>query len=146
MDLIRKTYVEINLKNIEENVRKVIQRCNTYKYYFGVIKADSYGLGDINNVDAIINGGCNYLAVATLEEALEIRSKVKDTPILCFGRIPREYLDICHKNNITITINTLEYLKEIEDCNIDNLKVHIKTNTGMNRMRNIKFRRVKRSI
>ena len=70
--MYRNTYVEVNLKNIEENVRKLISKYNNYKYYFGVVKADCYGHNDIKTVQAIIRGGCNYLAVATLEEALEI--------------------------------------------------------------------------
>ena len=42
--MYRNTYVEVNLKNIEENVRKLISKYNNYKYYFGVVKADCYGI------------------------------------------------------------------------------------------------------
>jgi alanine racemase len=126
----RNTYVEVNLSNLEYNVKTLINRYSDYKYYFGVVKADCYGHG-IKCVKSIISAGCNYLAVATLDEALEIRQKFKNIPILCLGIINVKYLSICKKNNITITISNLDYLK---DVNVTNLKVHIKINTGMNRL------------
>ena len=43
-------------------------------------------------------------------------------------------MDVCIKNNITITINNLSYLNEIIKQETNNLKVHIKLNTGMNRL------------
>lgn len=132
--MYRNTYIEVNLKNIESNVKEIIKKYNDYKYYFGVVKADCYGHNDIETVNAIIKGGCNYLAVATLEEALEIRKQITDIPILCLGIIPLEYIDICEKNNITITISNLEYLEKLITNENKNLKVHIKVNTGMNRL------------
>lgn len=132
--MYRNTYIEVNLKNIESNVREIIKKYDDYKYYFGVVKADCYGHNDIETVNAIIKGGCNYLAVATLEEALEIRKQITDIPILCLGIIPLEYIDICEKNNITITISNLEYLEKLIINENRSLKVHIKVNTGMNRL------------
>ena len=75
--MYRNTYVEVNLSNLKYNVETLIKKYNDYKYYFGVVKADCYGHNDISVVKTIINAGCNYLAVATLEEALDIREKIK---------------------------------------------------------------------
>ena len=132
--MYRNTYVEVNLKNIESNVKKLINKYNNYKYYFGVVKADCYGHNHMKVVETIINAGCNYLAVATLGEALEIREEIKDIPILCLGIIPFEYIEKCIQNNITVTISNLEYLDKVLLEKHDNLKVHIKINTGMNRL------------
>lgn len=130
--LCRNTYVEVNLNNIQDNVKKVIDKYNQYKYYFGVVKADCYGHNDIGAVKSIIKGGCNYLAVATLDEALQIREQIKDIPILCLGVMPCEFLKEYVQNNITMTISSLQQLNEISDFR--GLKVHIKLNTGMNRL------------
>lgn len=132
--MYRNTYVEINLKNIENNVKKIIKKYSDYKYYFGVVKADSYGHDDLKTVKAIIDGGCNYLCVATLDEAIEIRNELKEIPILCLGVINKEYIKTCEKENITITINSLEYMEELGKIDIINLKAHLKINTGMNRL------------
>ena len=99
----RNTYVEVNLRNIKENVNKVIKQYNEYKYYIGVVKANCYGHNDIKSVKAVIDGGCNYLAVATLDEALYIR-KYTNIDILCLGVIPVEYINKAIENNITVTI------------------------------------------
>lgn len=127
----RNTFAEVNLGNITHNVEKIISTYPSYKYYIGVVKADSYGHDDLSTVKAIIAGGCNYLAVATLDEALIIRNEIKDIPILCLGVINHKYLNICLENNIDITVNSLDYLKDID---ISNLNIHIKLNTGMNRL------------
>lgn len=131
---MRKTYCEINLSNLEKNVRMVINTYNNYLYYFGVVKADCYGHGDIKCIQSIINGGCNYLAVATMKEALFIREHYKDIPILFLGVATSEDIDICIKNNITISICYIEQVKEFINCNLEGLKVHIKVNSGMNRL------------
>lgn len=131
INMHRNTCVYIYLNNIKHNIRKVIEKCNNYKYYMGVVKADSYGHCDNKVIRTIINSGCNYLAVATLDEALEIRENIKDIPILCLGLIDQKYIDICVNNNITITVDDYDYVKSISNKNV---KVHIKINTGMNRL------------
>ena len=132
--MYRHSYVEINLSNIKHNVETFIKKYNKYQYYFGVVKADSYGHNDILPVKSIIEGGCNYLAVSSLDEALEIRKQIKDIPILCLGIINVEYLFLCLEKNITVTISNLEYLEELLKNNLKGLKVHIKVDTGMNRL------------
>ena len=138
MDIVRRTYAEINIGAIESNVNKIVNKFDKYKYRFAVVKADAYGRGILEVSKAVIKGGCNYLAVATLEEALIIRREIPEIPILCLGVIHKEYIKECIINNITITANTLEYLEEIIEYDTKDLKVHLKLNTGMNRLRNFK--------
>ena len=129
--MYRNTYVEINLSNIKYNVESLIKKHSGYKYYIGVVKDECYGHGYVKPVQTIIDAGCNYLAVSTLEEALTIRKEIKDVPILCLGIIDIKYLSKCVKNNITITISNIDYLNKIK---VKNLKAHLKINTGMNRL------------
>ncbi len=126
----RNTYVEIDLKSIYHNIKKVIEKVPSYSYYFGVVKADGYGHGE-EIIHTLLQAGINYLAVATLDEALEIRKQFLEIPILCLGYIGIEYLDICEQKDITITVPSLEYAKAIKD---KNLKCHIKIDTGMHRL------------
>ena len=134
MDIYRKTYAEIDLKAIISNIEKIVKKYDEYKYRFAVVKADAYGRGIVEVSKAVVKGGCNYLAVATLEEGLKIRKEINDVPILCLGVVHAEYLNKCAENNIAVTINSLEYLKLFLKENIRNIKVHIKINTGMNRL------------
>lgn len=132
--MYRNTYVEINLDNIKYNVKNFINKHPNYKYYFGVVKADSYAHNSIETVKSIIDGGCNYLAVSNLDEAIKIRNYINGIPILCLGIIDLKYISKCIDNNITVTISNFDYLKKLLSLNISNLKVHIKVNTGMNRL------------
>ena len=132
--MYRKTYVEINLKNIKENVKKIVTKLDNYKYHIAVVKADSYSHYSNKTVCKIIDGGANYLAVSSLEEALIIRKDIKYLPILVLGIVPKDSLDVCSKNNISITISNLDYVKSIDFSKCSNLKVHLKVNTGMNRL------------
>lgn len=129
--MYRNTYVEINLDNIYDNIVK-IKKTYPYEYYIGVVKADCYSHG-IKSIQSIIDAGCNYLAVATLEEALEVRELYNDIPILCLGIVLLKDLHICVDKKITITINSIDYYNEIKNTNFK-LNIHIKLNTGMNRL------------
>ena len=133
--MYRHTYVEVNLGNIKKNIKTIINRCNLYDYYFGVVKADSYGHYSNKVIEAICDAGINYLAVATLDEAIEIRKDIKDIPILILGIVDLKFINECIDNNITICLSNKEYVEKLSKLdNISNLKVHFKINTGMNRL------------
>lgn len=130
--MYRSTHIKINLDNINNNITEIIKKYDNYDYYFGVVKGNCYGHG-IQIIETLIKNGINYLAVSSLDEALEIREINKNIPILCLQPIDTEYLDICSKNNITITVHSSTYVKNIK--NIDNpITVHIKIDSGMSRL------------
>lgn len=133
--MYRKTYVEINIDNLKNNVKNIVEYYNNYKYYFGVVKGNCYGHGITYVINELIEAGVNYLAVSSLEEALEIRKINKKIPIISLEPIRVEYIDICMKNNITITIHDYDYAKQLLNEKISkNLKVHLKVDSGMNRI------------
>lgn len=127
--MIRQTYELINLKKLENNVKTIVNSSSDYKYHIAVVKANCYGLG-IKCVKSILLGGANYLAVSSLEEALKIR-KITNTRILVLEPIDTKYIDKAHKNNITLTISSLEYLNKVKN---KEFTCHLKINTGMNRL------------
>lgn len=127
--MIRKTYELINLKKIENNVKTIINSSKEYKYHIAVVKANCYALG-IKCIKSILLGGANYLAVSSLDEALKVR-KITDTRILVLEPIDTKYINIANKNNITLTISSLEYLNKVKN---KIFTCHLKINTGMNRL------------
>ena len=133
--MYRKTYVEINIDNLKNNVKNIIKYYNNYKYYFGVVKGNCYGHGTTYVINELIESGVNYLAVSSLEEALEARKINNKIPILSLEPIRVEYIDICIKNNITITVHDYGYAKELINKKINKkLKIHFKIDSGMNRI------------
>ena len=125
----KRTEVIINLKNLEYNAKSICEKFKDYKYRIGVLKSNAYGHG-YKVVNSFIKGGINYIAVSYISEALEIRKYNKDIGILCTEIIDVDFLDVAIKNNITLTIDSINYLKNISmKC-----KIHIKVNSGMNRL------------
>ena len=126
---MRDTYALINLTNLANNIKEIIKNY-PYKYYFGVVKANAYGHG-LETIKTMEKSGINYFCVATLEEALEVR-KLTKKPILCFGYVNTKDIDLVIKNNITLSIVSFDYFKELLNEN-QKIKVHLKINSGMNR-------------
>ena len=132
--MYRNTYVEIDVQQIKENIKNIIKKNSDYKYYFGVVKGNAYGHGT-GICKWIVEAGINYLAVSTIEEALEIREKVsKDIPILILQPINLDYVDLCIKNKLTIIINSYDNYLKLKKMNPKGLKVHMKIDSGMNRL------------
>lgn len=132
--MYRNTYAEINVGNLQHNVKEILNKYPEYQYYFGVVKGNAYGHSD-KVVKYLVKSGINYLAVASLEEGISIRKDGVTTPILCLEPIDIDYLDICIENNITITVHDLYYYKQLMQKNIENqLKVHIKIDSGLCRL------------
>jgi alanine racemase len=131
--MYRKTFIEINLDNIIKNVKTIIKKYPNYKYYIGMVKSNAYGHG-MYVINEMINNGINYLAVSNLEEALDIRRFNKNIPILCVEPIELDFIDVASKNNITITIHDIDYFKKLNSQIKNKVKVHIKIDTGMNRL------------
>lgn len=133
-ELTRKTYIEIDMDTLTNNVDKIITEYKGYNYYIGVVKGNVYGHGSYA-INAFLASGVNYLAVSSLEEALNIRKINKEVPILCLEPICLDFALLAHQNNITLTVSSLDYLKKLTEIIKDKtLKIHIKINSGMNRL------------
>lgn len=124
-------YNIVNIKNIKKNINYIKERYN-YEYYMAVVKANCYGLG-YEEICKNIEDQVSYFVVTLLNEAINLR-KITNVPILCLGIINENYLDKCEEYNITITIPNYEYLEKIDINKAKKIKVHLKINTGMNRL------------
>ncbi len=132
--MYRRTYLEIDCEKLKNNIINIRQNYPDYNYYFGVVKANAYGHGSYI-INSLIEGGINYLAVSSLEEAIKLRQYNTEIPILILEPIHLEFLDKCIKNNITITVSNLEYFNELLTIELPSeLKMHIKLDTGMSRL------------
>ena len=124
-------YVEVNKNIIKSNIENILTKYDTYKYYIGVIKGNAYGHG-MEIVKTMESAGINYFAVATLEEGIEAR-KYTNLGILCLQPIDIEELEEASKNDIAITISNYDYFEKIKNSKLK-LKIHIKIDSGMNRL------------
>ena len=133
--------LEIDTENIKRNLEK-IKEIN--QNVICVLKDDAYGLGIESILPVLINEGCSYFATAYIGEALKIKNIVKrDFPdkvgkisVMVLNYIEENELKKAVKNGIEITIFNFEQLEKYVRVlkNEERIKVHIKFNTGMNRL------------
>ena len=142
--------LEINKENLEKNLEK-IRFIN--KNIICVIKDNAYGLGIGNILPILIENNCNYFAVAYIDEAIKIREILKNfekekklkflenrkIKIMALNYIKPKKLEYAIENDVELTIFNFsqlsDYLKILEES-FENtvLKIHIKVNSGMNRL------------
>lgn len=132
--MYRPTYIEVDGNVLENNIKNIIFNYDKYKYYFAVVKNNSYHHG-IYSIKYLIAGGVNYLAVSSLEEAIAIRKYESNIPILCLEPILSEFVFDAINNNVTLTIGSLREAEELTKLKLkDELKIHFKIDSGMNRI------------
>lgn len=132
---IRPCFVEINLNAITNNYN-VIKELSK-KDIIGVVKANAYGHGAIEVSRNLINNGVIMLAVATVEESLELRSVFTEIPILILGPVPDFQKKDCITNNISFiasTIHEIEFISSVAKSVNKNALIHIALDTGMSRV------------
>ncbi len=133
-NLLPTTWAEINLDNIEFNLNNIKKLLKEDTKVCCVLKANAYGHGALP-LAKFLEDKVDYLAVARLEEALELKEINLD--ILVLGYIPYESLEIAIKNDITMTVYSLEMARIIDTISKKlnkKSKIHIKIDTGMNRL------------
>ncbi len=128
-----RTWAEIDLEAVKHNVRAMKAALPEKTKFLAVVKADAYGHGAIPVAKAALEAGAEYLAVACLCEAEELRAAGIDSPILILGITPAEYAERLRELNITQAVSGLKYAKKLSANLKGELKVHMKLDTGMSR-------------
>ncbi|RRD39717.1 alanine racemase [Leptotrichia sp. OH3620_COT-345] len=125
-------WAEINIKNLYENIKE-LEKITSKEHIMAVIKADAYGHGMLKICNLLIKKGILNFAVATADEALEIRKMNESVNILILGPIENDYVNSVSEKNIYFTVTDFEEIDYLEKnhCNVD---VFIKIDTGMGRV------------
>lgn len=132
-----RTWTEIDLSNLEHNYRALRAMLPQGCRFLGVVKADAYGHGAVQVARRLETLGAEYLAVACLDEALELRQAGITTPILILGYTPTERAEALLDNGITQTVYDVEMARALSNAAAaagKTLKIHVKADTGMSRL------------
>ena len=133
----RDAWVEINLDSIEHNVLEIKKILPAKTKLLSVIKADAYGCGSIEIAPTLLASGVDIFGVASIDEGMQLRQAQFDTPILILGAAPIWSFDYAALHDIMLSIFSDQH---IQACKIAfektgiKPKVHIKIDTGMNRI------------
>ncbi|MWF64591.1 alanine racemase [Staphylococcus haemolyticus] len=133
----RSTYLNVDLLAILNNYNTV-RTLHSDKTVIPVVKANSYGLGSVKIAQHLMNNGADFFAVATLDEAIELRMHGINAQILILGVIPLEDINKAIQHRVALTVPSLQWLQHaielIRDDNEKNLWLHVKLDTGMGRL------------
>ena len=132
-----RTWAEIKLSSVEYNFFSMRAKLPEDCKFMGVVKADAYGHGAIPVAEYLEKLNCDYLAVACVDEAEELRKAGNKLPILVLGATPVEFVEKLIDLNLTQTISNLSAAKQfsfaLKKLN-KTLKIHFKLETGMGRL------------
>ncbi len=135
--LKRASFVEVNSASLRHNFSAVKSIVPKDAHIMAVVKANAYGAGAIKASEIFLQEGANYLGVATLDEALELRSHFSKTPILILGYSPNSNASMLIDNDLSAMIFSLEQAEVFSQTALKSqkrLKVHLKIDTGMHRL------------
>lgn len=134
---LKRTWAEIDLDALAHNYTVLRNRIGTDVKFLGVVKADAYGHGSVQVSRLLQEMHADYLAVSSIDEAVELRLNDITMPILILGHTPKEQVGRLIKYNITQAVTckakALEYSEEAVRLG-GTLKIHIKVDTGMSRL------------
>ena len=133
----RATFAEINLKALKHNLQNLKTITEPATGIMAVIKADAYGHGALPCAKAAVDLGVNYLGAGIIEEGIELRENGITEPILILGSIfPDEAEDLVRHYLATIlcTPDLAQALAKEAEKQKKSVNVHIKVDTGMNRL------------
>ena len=134
---LKRTWAEIDLDALAHNYGRLRQHIGPKVRFLGVVKADAYGHGAVQVARTLQELGADYLAVSSIDEAMELRANGVTMPVLILGHTPKEQVEKLIENHITQAVTckakALEYSEEAVRCG-GTLKVHIKVDTGMSRL------------
>lgn len=134
---LKRTWAEIDLDALSHNYHMLREKIGSEVKFLGVVKADAYGHGSVQVSRLLQELGADYLAVSSIDEAVELRHNDITMPILILGHTPKEQVSQLIKYHITQAVTckakALEYSEEAVRCG-GTLKIHIKVDTGMSRL------------
>lgn len=122
---------------LEHNIKAIKSKIAGGAKFCAVVKADAYGHGAVKVAKRALSLGADYLAVAVLSEAIELREANITAPILILGATTIEEAEAVVRYDVTQAVFTIEAASALSKAAIVQnkvAKVHLVTDTGMGRI------------
>ncbi len=133
----RSAWVEINLTNLDFNIKNILHKVGTSVEVMGIIKADGYGHGAIPVAEVLRQNGIKSFGVATIHEAIALRNAGATETIVLLGLTPSEYADTLIQYDLTPVVMSFENALSISTAAQKAAKTvegYVAIDTGMGRI------------
>ncbi len=130
-----RAWTEIDLGAIEHNYKVICKKAESP--VMCVVKADAYGHGAVRVASRLQEMDAPYFAVATMDEALELRENGISKPILILGYVGEDEMVSAAKHQITLPVydvDTAQLISSAARRAGEPITVHYKLDTGMTRL------------
>lgn len=134
MEMYRRTYAEISIENLLSNWEQIKKVAGSDRFNCPMVKANAYGHGDVQIALALEASGADTLGVCLIEEGLLLRAAGVKSQILVFRGFDKHGAEKILEYQMTPVVSTWEQIHALESVADDTVKVHLKFNTGMNRL------------
>lgn len=136
-EFYRPTWAEVDLGAIEYNFRQLKQIVGKKTKVLAAVKADAYGHGLYGVSKRLEACKVDYLGVASVDEAIELREKGIRSPVIVLSAILKSEARPMVEYDITATIADISFAKFLNSVSKNAkrpTKVHVKVDTGMGRL------------
>lgn len=135
---MRTTKAIIHLGNLKSNVASIKKLLKNNVKMCVAIKADAYGHGAVPCAKAAVESGADYLAIATVDEGIELRTNGIKVPLLLLSLCSPEEIPDAVRYGLTPFIFDSEYIQLFagvcRSVGIKEFPVHLAVDTGMGRI------------
>ena len=131
------TVLEINLNHLEHNYHYLRSKILAQTKFLGVVKAFAYGSDSVKIAQKLEKLGADYLAVAYINEGVQLRDAGVRLPILVLHPQPINFstlIDRCLEPNLYSPKILKQFLEVAKEKKQKDYPVHLKFNTGLNRL------------
>ncbi|MBF0546153.1 MAG: alanine racemase [Candidatus Riflebacteria bacterium] len=135
--MLYQTHAKILLQNIRQNIEGIRKQVGKDRKILIAVKANAYGHGAIQVSKMAEKMGVEWLGVATVPEAIELRKAGIKLPILKFSPAFQEEMEAAVENDITLTVcqrENIDFLNKISEKSKKKSQVHLKIDSGMGRI------------
>ena len=135
--LLNRSWAEVDLDAVAANARAIRVFVRRGAEVMGVVKADAYGHGVDEVVPVLLANGVSRLAVSMLDEAIQLRNKGIEAPILILGYTDPRRAEEILRHRVTQTVFSLDLAQALSDAAVRleaEARVHVKVDTGMGRV------------
>src|SRR3954466_12924780 len=129
---MKRAEARIDLGAIRDNCARLARELRGDAVLCAVVKADGYGHGAVEAAGAALRGGARWLAVATADEAAQLRAAGIDARLLVMGALSSDELDTALQADADIVVWREGWLRDV--LGDREARVHVKLDTGMGRL------------
>ena len=132
-----RAWLEIDLTKIRHNVEEIEKLLPKKTKIMAIVKANSYGHGDVACAKELKNCGVDFFGVSSVDEALRLREHGIEEPILILGYTPPVHFHHIIEQDLIQTFLSLDYAQKANAWSLEQgvkMRGHVKVDTGMSRL------------